>query len=245
MNLREAFDRSNPDFVKGTPLWKHASFRILLDHLPQLEALTAYLPSDLETPVFEGQTDIETAWSSYKDHGYGCFFYALTRILKPSQSVELGVLQGFSLLTIAAALRDNGGGSIQGFDLFEDYPFHHENYANVLNRIHVCGLQTWAQIHRADAFQAHEWFDRVDILHVDVSNNGDTYRRIFEQWASKVRQAILFEGGSADRDRVEWMVKYGKPPIAQALKEISQAYRDWAIIVLEPFPSLTVAFRVA
>ena len=41
----------------------------------------------------------------------------------------VGVLQGFSLLTLASAVRDNGKGWIEGFDLFEAYPYHHEQSA--------------------------------------------------------------------------------------------------------------------
>jgi len=188
--------------------------------------------------VFAGQANI---MSSYKDHGYEHFFYALVRVLRPVLCVELGVLQGFSLLAVAAALRDNGNGMIHGFDLFEDYPYRHEKYANVLERIEASGLYTWAAIHRADAFQVHERFDTVDYLHVDLSNDGNTYRTIFEQWAGKVKKVILLEGGSADRDRVEWMTKYKKPPIAEAIHEVRDAYPSWDIIVLDPFPSLTVA----
>lgn len=245
VDLRKEFDRSHPDFPKGTPFWNDSSFQKAVERHPQLKDVTAYLPPDLGTKIFVGQADIEALWSSYKDHGYGYLFYALTRVLKPALCVELGVLQGLSLLTVAAALRDNGNGIIHGFDLFEDYPYRHEKYANVLERIETSGLRTWATVSQEDAFQVHELCDRVDYLHVDISNDGDTYRTIFEQWAGKVRKIILLEGGSADRDRVKWMIKYEKPPIIKALDEIRIRYASWNIFVLDPYPSLTVAVRVA
>ncbi len=243
MSLRSVFDRENPTFPLGTPCWVDASFQHLLAQHPQFAALQDYLPNTLSTKVFDDQETIETVWSSYKDHGYGYLFYALTRVFKPSRCVELGVLQGFSLLTVAAALRDNGQGFIQGFDLFEDYPYHHEQYANVSARISNLGLQQWASIQRSDAFAVAEQFDSIDYLHVDISNNGDVYRRVFEQWAGKVTQLILFEGGSAERDQVEWMQKYQKPAITMALEDIRATYPEWSITVLNPFPSLTVAVR--
>jgi len=243
MMPREEFDCSPQDFPIGRPCWNDASFQTLLERHPKLQAMTDYLPSDLKTVIFEGQREIETLRSSYKDHGYGYFFYALTQVLKPTRCVEIGVLQGFSLLTVAAALRDNQWGYVHGFDLFEDYPYSYENYGDVLQRIKACGLQGWAQAHRADAFQVHEYFDSLDYLHVDISNNGDTYRQIFANWASKVGHVILLEGGSAARDRVEWMVKYEKPSIVSAIKEIARANQEWTITVLEPYPSLTVAIR--
>jgi len=101
-----------------------------------------------------------------------------------------------------------------------------------------------ATANRAEAFQVHEMFDTVDYLHVDISNNGDTYCKIFEQWESKVTKVIVLEGGSAGRDRIEWMIKYGKPPICEALVEIRMQWPGWNIFVLDPFPSDHTEFMV-
>ena len=154
------------------------------------------------------------------------------------------MLQGFSLLTIAAALRDNGEGSIEGFDLFENYPFHNEEYGKVVDRIDRLGLVPWARVTRADAWSVIARFDAIDYLHVDISNDGDTYRRVFRDWADKVTQAMLLEGGGPERDRVGWMKTYGKPEIASALEEIRRTYTAWRIYVLRPFPSMTLALRI-
>ena len=83
----------------------------------------------------------------------------------------------------------------------------------------------------------------VDYLHVDISNDGDVFRRTFATWGPRVRRVILLEGGSSQRDRVEWMVRYGKPPIVPAIDDIRRAHPEWSIAVLEPYPSLTVAVR--
>lgn len=225
------------------PFWRDRTFQALLAHQPRLRDVTRYFPANETQPVFSGQERLSQLWSSYKEHGYGYLFYALTRLLRPTQCVELGVLQGFSLLTVASALRDNGAGRVNGFDLFETYPYHHEHYAALVERIKECGLTRWASAERLDAFEASQRFDTVDVLHVDISNNGETYRTIFEQWATKVTALMILEGGSADRDRVEWMVKYQKPSITKALEEIRSRYPAWDLVVLEPYPSVTVAVR--
>jgi hypothetical protein len=204
----------------------------------------AHLPRDLGTEAFAGQARIERLASSYKDHGYGLLFYALARVLSPQTCVELGVYQGFSLLATAAALRDNDCGTIEGFDLFDDYPYRHESMANALCNIRDSGLERRARIQAAEAMEVHERFAVVDWLHVDISNDGDIYHRIFSRWEPKVRRVILFEGGSPQRDRVQWMTQYGKAPIVPAIEEIRRAYPDWTIAVLAPFPSLTMAMRV-
>jgi hypothetical protein len=229
------------DSWNGPPFWQSESGQRLLELHPQLEEMAAYFPSDLGTEIFPGQAEIELLSSSYKVHGYGYLFYALTRVLKPEQCVEIGVLQGFSLFTSAAGLRDNEAGTINGFDLFEDYAFRHDSYTAVAARLEAFGLGAWANAAHAEAGQVNEMFDEVDYLHVDISNDGDVYRTVFSQWADKVTKVMLLEGGSPARDEVEWMVKYEKPPIVDALAEIRETYPQWDIVVLEPYPSLTLA----
>lgn len=224
-------------------MWNDASFHALLAQCPQLGQALEHLPQNLGAKAFDAQAGIESLASAYKDHGYGFLFYALARAFKPAACVELGVYQGFSLLATAAALRDNARGTIEGFDLFEDYPFRHESFARVSSSIRANGLESRARIHKADALQAHEAFAAVDWLHVDISNNGDIYRGIFERWSPKVARVMLLEGGSAERDRVDWMTQFDKAPIAPAIEELRRACPEWTIAVLAPFPSLTVAVR--
>lgn len=227
------------------PVWQDSSFAALLRRHPALAALRQYLPTDTAPFSFEGQREIEALQSSYADRGYGALFYALIRVLKPRRCVEIGIFQGFSLLTAASALRDNGAGSIAAYDLFDDYPYRHAHRPQVSQQILSLGLEGWATVHRADVSEVHEQWDGVDYLHIDVSNNGDTYRRVFEQWAHKVSQVILLEGGSAERDNVAWMHQYAKPAIAPALDDIARACPGWSFSVLQPFPSLTLALNRA
>ena len=223
------------------PFWRHSSFEDLLTDHPELEALQSYFTNDGLGEIFPRKEQVEEVSSSYLTHAYHYLFYGLTRILVPEQCVELGVLRGFSLLTFATALHDNGSGLMRGFDLFEDYPFKNASHDAVVRRIREFDLQDWAVTEQVDAFDVHHQFDEIDLLHVDLSNDGDTYRRSFSQWAKKVKKAMIFEGGSPERDKVEWMVKYEKPSIVEALAEIRADYPAWNITVLDPFPSVTVA----
>jgi hypothetical protein len=112
-----------------------------------------------------------------------------------------------------------------------------------LRNIRINGLERRARILKADALTAHERFTAVDWLHVDISNDGDTYRQVFSRWASKVRGVMLLEGGSPERDRVPWMAQFDKAPIVPAIEEIRRSYPQWVLMVVTPFPSLTVAMR--
>lgn len=244
ISLRKSFDILSPDFPKGRLFWADTSFQKAANRHPLIKNVAAYFPPDLSTKIYDGQAEIESLWSSYKDHGYGFFFYALAKVLKFDICIEIGVLHGFTLLTIAAALRDNCKGIIHGFDLFERYPYRHEEFDKMTSRIKEYGLEDWATASVEDAFQVHELFNKeVDYLHVDISNSGDTYRKIFTQWAGKVRKIILLEGGSLSRDKVDWMIKYKKTPIRNVIKELKKNYPEWDIFVFDPYPSLTVALR--
>lgn len=223
------------------PVWMDPSFADLVRRHPVLDAMRRYLPASAASTSFDGQREINALQSSYVARGYGSIFYALIRALNPARAVEIGIFEGFSLLSAAAALRDNGGGRLAGYDLFDAYPYRHADREQVSRQIVASGLEHLVEIQFCDERNVHERYDFVDYLHVDVSNNGDTYRRVFDQWSHKVRQVILLEGGSAERDNVDWMRRYEKPAIAPALAEITERYPDWSLNVLQPFPSLTIA----
>ena len=226
---------------EGHPVWKDPGFEDLVSRHPELAAVDRYLPEAAAALIFAGQGDINPLQPTYAARGYGSLVYALIRALKPLRAIELGVFQGFSLLSAAAALRDNGAGAIVGYDLFEAYPYRHSDRDQVSRRILASGLGHWATVHQGEAEDVHQRWETVDYLHVDLSNNGDTYRRVFAQWSGKVRQLILLEGGAPERDQVEWMRKYDKPAIVPAIVDLRQAHPDWSFTVLRPFPSWTIA----
>lgn len=237
--LRDAFDHRRPDFPVGTSFWKDQSFDQMLVDCPELRPMQAWLPAGAAA-----QAEPPPIRSSYRDHEYGAFFYALVRCLKPRRCVELGVLQGYSLIAAARALRDNREGRIDGFDLFEDYPYTSEPCARTVERIRSAGLRDWAEVHRTEADSVSADLDKVDYLHVDLSNDGDRFRQVFAIWSAKVEQVIVLEGGGKLRDEVDWMIRHQRPPIAPAIDELRRNHPGWRISVLEPYPSLTVAVRV-
>ena len=226
------------DVTAVPPVWFDSSFAELVRRHPSLQAMRQFL----EPPApFAGQRELQQLTSSYRAHGYGSIFYALARVLRPLVAVEIGIFQGFSLLSVAAALRDNARGHITGFDLFDAYPYRHADRRQVSRQLAELQVQPWVTLEAGDAHHIHDRWDAVDYLHVDVSNTGDTYRRVFTDWSGKVRQVIVFEGGSAERDVVDWMQRFDKPAIAPAVHELRHAYPQWSFTVLGPFPSLTIA----
>ena len=79
------------------------------------------------------------------------------------------------------------------------------------------------------------------MLHVDISNNGEVYSKVFKQWSSRVNKIILLEGGSIDRDNIDWMKKYKKPPINPEINKLTIEYPNWKFYIIQPYPSITIA----
>lgn len=181
--------------------------------------------------------------SSYKESGYQYLFYAFVRLLSPNRICEIGVLQGFSLLSLASALKKNNQGEILGYDLFDDYEFKNERMINVQSRIDKAGLSEFAKIKKKDAFSVSLEVEEVDILHVDISNNGNTVEKLFLEWNEKVNKLIIFEGGGHARDEIDWMVKFQKPSISPVLSQLSNQFQKWQFVTLEAYPSITICLN--
>ncbi|KKR28427.1 MAG: hypothetical protein UT61_C0050G0011 [Candidatus Woesebacteria bacterium GW2011_GWA1_39_8] len=175
--------------------------------------------------------------SSYEKNNYGDFFYSLIRIYNPRKVVELGTKAGYSAYHIARGLADNKKGSLDCYDLWEKYKFN-----SVSQSVAQKNLKKFKDIVKfklTDAIGIDKTYKSIDILHVDLSNEGGILEKIIPRWIDKTRQLIIIEGGSDERDRVEWMIKYKKPSIKKWLQDLSRLY-DIEYLTLEPFPSVTI-----
>lgn len=193
--------------------------------------------------------------SSYSKNNYGETFELITRACYPRITVELGVLHGYSTLHICKGLQFlkshyNAECQFDAYDLFDDYQFNHGNMVDVRKMLDDNGFQNTVTLHKEDAFEVYKKYaDRsVYLLHVDLSNDGDILRKIMEQWDQKLIHdgVILFEGGSEERDHVEWMTKYNKSSIRKELREnpiINRGVGWYAVGTYNKFPSLTMLYK--
>jgi hypothetical protein len=176
--------------------------------------------------------------SSYKKSNYGEFFYGLMRIYQPEKVVELGTKAGYSAYHIARGLKDNNKGSLDCYDLWEKYQF--KSVPQSVAKENLKEFKDIVSFTLRDAVGVEKKYKHVDILHVDLSNEGEILDKIIPQWIDKVRQLIIIEGGSSERDKVEWMIKYKKMPIKSWLKDFKSKHPDIEYLTIEPFPSLTI-----
>jgi Methyltransferase domain len=205
-------------------------------------------PADAITLLLDG---VE---STYGEADYGSLFYSLVRLHKPSVVVELGTYFGYSGLHMAAAMRDNAPlpGELHLVDLWDQYPYRHcslsktkfnfeQNALLQVPNLKIDFLNSDAAIACASFGEAS-----VDLLHVDISNDGGKMTEIVPLWERKLSKKptalIIIEGGSSTRDQIEWMTKFNKQPIRPWLASPWIKER-FSCFTFEPFPSLTLLRR--
>lgn len=190
--------------------------------------------------------------SSYIQNNYAEIFYTIVTAYRPVIAVELGVLEGYSTISIARALKRNKETvgvdcHLDAYDLFEDYKYNKANQTDVQKTIDEADLKEFIALKKEDAFEVHKYYqdNTVYLLHIDLSNDGEIVHKIIELWDKKlvVGGVILFEGGSEERDRVEWMIKYNKKPIKYELENNSIIKAKYIFGTYLKFPSLTMLLK--
>jgi len=195
------------------------------------------------------QIIVDSLESSYKANNLGWVFYSLVRIFQPRFCIEVGVYQGYSALFTLAGLRDNQFGYWTGYDLFDDYPYKHTQQTVPYTNIIQAGLSDYVGDLKQMDLQAapQDLGERmVDFCHIDVSNTGHTIQWCCDRFAKHINTGglLLFEGGSQERDEVQWMQDYNKQSIRLALLTVFRNSSDWELFVqYSQFPSLTVLRR--
>ena len=182
--------------------------------------------------------------SSYKnkDIDYGELIEAITLCKNPKSIVEIGILDGYSLHHFINSTNSNNSNNskpttIQAYDIFDKFNGNHamefelkERFKNNHN----------VSINYGDFYEVYKNIDNnIDIIHIDIANNGDTYEYAIQHYLPKLSPTgiMLLEGGSQERDEVEWMIKYNKPKIAPILTKYAN---DYTIKTFGSHPSLTL-----
>lgn len=174
--------------------------------------------------------------SSYQINDIGKTIYNYVLEHKPKLIVEFGCLYGYSTVAIGLALKELGQGKLKCYDLWENYQYKHSTIQQTIENVKKYGVEDYVEFIQMDYY---EWLnnpEQFDMMHLDISNTGDTILKTYEILSNQINNGsiILFEGGSEERDNVEWMVKYNATPI-NSIKEQTN-YQ-----LLDPnFPSLSV-----
>ena len=175
--------------------------------------------------------------SSYKNTiDFGDIISTITFMKNPQKIVECGILEGYSLSKFIENSSINT--SIDAYDIFDDFNGNHAIKDKIT---HLFSPYKNVNINYGDFYKVLNKYpdNSIDILHIDIANNGDVYEYAFNNYISKIKRSgiMLLEGGSKERDNVEWMIKYNKPKIQPIIQKYKQKYD---IKVVGDFPSITI-----
>ena len=170
--------------------------------------------------------------SSYKINNFKTHIKKICRELKPKSLLEIGLLDGYSLKAFTDCLPESA--KIVGIDIFEKYEFKNAEFEAL---IHKFKKYHNVSIEYGNFYEYYFKQLNFDLIHIDISNDADVYSFSIENYLPLCNKALLLEGGSVERDNVDWMIKYNKKPINKYLNEINKKFD---IEVIQPFPSLTV-----
>lgn len=174
--------------------------------------------------------------SSYSVNDLGISIYEYVIKKKPSVVIELGTLHGYSAICIGLALKDNGFGKLVCYDLWDDYEFTHTSLDKTLKTIKQFGLDDIVTIKSGDALEWCKNPEEFDLLHLDISNNGEKIKKVYNLLKSQIESGsdILFEGGTKERDETSWIKTFGFLPIESVKKETGY------IVINEKWPGLSL-----
>ena len=169
--------------------------------------------------------------SSYNNNvTFGDVLDSIVFTLNPKKIVEVGSLKGFSLNRFAES--SNSNTIIRAYDIFEEFNGNHAKKDTLFALFKGYDNVT---INYVDFYNVHNDISNVDIIHIDIANNGDVFEFAIKNYLPKLSKngIMIMEGGSEQRDNVEWMIKYNKPKIQPVVKK-------YGLKVVGTFPSITI-----
>jgi len=173
--------------------------------------------------------------SSYKKNNFDDIFKKICEKVNPESILEIGILDGYSLK--AFANYSSKDSDIVAIDLFDDYKYKNSNFKFVKN---LFSQYKNVDIKYGNFYEYHKICDNFDIIHIDISNDANTFKYSLNHYFQKANKLLILEGGSKERDNVEWMTKFNKPSINKFLKNLDSEYK---FDVIELFPSLTIFYK--
>jgi len=166
---------------------------------------------------------------------YDTIFNVLIWAHNPKRIVEFGILEGYSLMCFAK--QSDPSTEIKAFDIFEKFNGNSAK-RDVVARFDAFPNVTIQEGNFYDTYKQLE-DNSIDILHIDIANDGDVYEFAIENYMQKLTSSgvLILEGGSQERDEISWMIKYNKKKIRETLSKLAPNYR---IHTISTFPSLTL-----
>ena len=162
--------------------------------------------------------------SSYNINDIGKSIYVIVIESKPNIIIDFGILYGYSTVCMAQAVKDNGFGEVFAYDLFEEYKYNNSIKDIVLHNLKYFNLEDYVTFKKINFY---DWIDNgnesFDLLHLDISNDADILLSLYNKYPNS---KVIFEGGTGERDEVNWMIKYNRNKITSIKDEINYKVID-------------------
>ncbi len=176
--------------------------------------------------------------SSYNQSiNFGDLLSNISFIKSPQVIVEIGILEGFSLDKFVKNTPSST--KINAYDIFTRFNGNHANELNIRKKFMDYSNVT---INDGDFYEVYKLYEdsSIDLIHIDIANNGDVYKFVFDNYMKKLSDngILLLEGGSKERDNIEWMNKYNKPKISPIIEEYKK--KSFEIQTIGVLPSITI-----
>jgi len=177
--------------------------------------------------------DMRSSYTS-KELDYGDILKTVCFLTKPKYIVEFGILDGFSLSHFISNSSPNC--RIEAYDIFDDFIGNHatkDDLEKKFNHYNNVKIQYGNFYTSLDSFKDNT----IDILHIDIANTGEIIPTVL-QYMKKVSSngVLILEGGSIERDNIEWMKKYKKLSLHDEIQKMSNV----SILTLGKIPSVTI-----
>ena len=173
----------------------------------------------------------ELAFStSYTSSELGDFITSFVRLINPKKVVEIGCQQGMSSILIGRGLGSSS--QIHTYDLFSEVysnPPYKETHADQMiawRNIQKANLDCRVDVYKGTGFDAFKKHSEIDLLHIDICNHYDNLKPLLEIGLSKVKKAIILEGGIFN----QWQKKHGFTPYYKIFEE--ELFSNWTYITI-------------
>jgi hypothetical protein len=159
--------------------------------------------------------------SSYFHYQMGEVLYKAVLESRPKTIIDFGLLHGYSTVCLGMAAKEIGS-IVYAYDIFEDYPFNKSDKNIILSNVYKYDLKDHVKVEKKNFFEWIKNPTNFDFLHVDVSNTGDTLKIMYDNLKNKIKpnSRVLFEGGSRNRDMMDWMLKYEKTKFSEVRNSV-------------------------
>ena len=177
--------------------------------------------------------------SSYKLNNYSLVFELFIKQFNPKIIVEFGILDGYSLDIFAKFSHPDT--KIFAFDLFEDFIGNASDEKKIRERFKLFSNVFIEKLDFLKSLSILTKLGKIDLMHIDIANNGEIYEFAVKN-ILPLCDFMILEGGTKDRDDIEWMKKYKKKPINPFLEKLKLQTHNFYTI--DQFPSLTIFYKV-